>query len=315
MATSYPGSPGSPGFPATPGSPAAGAPGDGSTPPSPGSRTWLYATLLVIGMFSLEFGSAFAALAIDAASAGVVVTLRMGLAGLILVVLLRPRVRGLAGTDWAWLGGLAATMGLMNLFFYLSIERIPLGAAVTFELVGPLILAAVRARTPRSVAFTAMAFGGVVMLGWSGLHDLTPTGVACALIAGAFWAGYILTTEGTGRRFTGQTGLALALIIGGIALAPIGLATAPTGFLDWRVLALGAVVAILSSIVPYGIDMAALRVLPAGLFATLTALAPATAAIAGLMVLGQDLALLSWLGIVVVVVAAGLALRESAVAA
>lgn len=277
------------------------------------ARTWTYAALLVLGMFSLEFGSAFAAMAMGASSAGVMVTLRMGLAGLILAALLRPRVRGLSGADWAWLGGLAATMGLMNFFFYLSIERIPLGAAVTFELVGPLILAAMRARTSRSMLFTAMAFGGVVMLGWSGLRDLTVAGVAFALIAGAFWAGYILTTEGTGRRFTGQTGLALALLIGGVALAPLGLTTAPEAFLNPWVLGLGVVVAVLSSIIPYGIDMAALRVLSAGLFATLTALAPATAAIAGLVMLGQDLSALSWAGLAVVVVAAGLALRESAV--
>lgn len=282
--------------------------------PAGGARVWTYAVLLVLGMFSLEFGSAFAAMAIGASSAGVVVTLRMGLAGLILVALLRPRVRGLSRSDWAWLAGLAATMGLMNFFFYLSIDRIPLGAAVTFELVGPLILAAVRARTVRSAVFTALAFGGVVMLGRSGLRDLTVAGVAFALIAGAFWVGYILTTEGTGRRFTGQTGLALALVLGGVALAPLGLTTAPAAFLDPWVLGLGVVVAVLSSIIPYGIDMAALRVLSAGLFATLTALAPATAAIAGLVVLGQDLSALSWTGLVVVVVAAGLALRESAVA-
>lgn len=287
--------------------------GSGSGSPT-ASRLWFFAVLLVIGMFSLEFGSAFAAMAIDASSAGVVVTLRMGLAGLILVILLRPRLRGLSGTDWAWLAGLAATMGLMNFFFYLSIDRIPLGAAVTIELVGPLILSAARARRPRALAFTALAFGGVVMLGWSGLHDLTVAGVACALIAGAFWAGYILTTEGTGRRFSGQTGLALALIVGGIGLAPIGLVTAPAAFIDPRVLALGVIVAVMSSIIPYGIDMAALRVLPAGLFATLTALAPATAAIAGIVVLGQHMSVLSWAGLIVVVTAAGLALRESAVA-
>ena len=295
------------------GGPAPDGPNGGA--PVSASRLWFFAVLLVIGMFSLEFGSAFAAMAMDSASAGVVVTLRMGIAGLILMILLRPRVRGLAGSDWAWLAGLAATMGLMNLFFYLSIDRIPLGAAVTFELVGPLILAAVRARTPRSVLFTALAFGGVVMLGWSGLHDLTAAGVACALIAGAFWAGYILTTEGTGRRFSGQTGLALALTIGGISLAPIGLFTAPSAFLDPWVLGLGLVVAVMSSIIPYGIDMAALRVLPAGLFATLTALAPATAAIAGVAILGQHLSPLSWAGLVVVVAAAGMALRESAVTA
>lgn len=281
---------------------------------SPAARQWSYAALLVAGLFSLEFGSAVAAMAIDSASAGVVVTLRLGFAGLILLVLLRPRVRGLGGTDWAWIGGLAATMGLMNLFFYLSIERIPLGAAVTFELVGPLLLAAVRSRTPRSILFTGLAYAGVVMLGWSGLHDLTVAGVACALTAGAFWAGYILTTEGTGRRFPGQTGLALALTVGGAGLAPIGLLTAPAAFLDPRILGLGVVVAVMSSIIPYGIDMAALRVLPAGLFATLTALAPAAAAIAGVTVLGQDLGLLSWTGLLLVVAAAGLALRESAIA-
>ncbi len=296
------------------GAPGASASGPSSPAPATAARLWFFAVLLVIGMFSLEFGSAFAAVAIASASAGVVVTLRMGLAGLILLLLLRPRVRGLSRTDWAWLGGLAATMGPMNLFFYLSIDRIPLGAAVTFELVGPLILAAVRARSPRSALFTALAFGGVVMLGWSGLRDLTVAGVACALTAGAFWAGYILTTEGTGRRFSGQTGLALALTVGGMSLAPIGLLTAPSAFLDPRILGLGAVVAVMSSIIPYGIDMAALRVLPAGLFATLTALAPATAAIAGVAILGQRLAVLSWIGLVVVVAAAGLALRESAVA-
>ncbi|MFD5867469.1 DMT family transporter [Corynebacterium sp. NPDC060344] len=295
----------------SPGAPAAGSGNSSAAAP----RLWFYALLLVIGMFSLEFGSAFAAMAIESASAGVVVTLRMGIAGLILLVLLRPRLRGLTRSDWAWLGGLAATMGLMNLFFYLAIDRIPLGAAVTFELVGPLLLAAVRARTPRSALFTALAFAGVVMLGWSGLRDLTAAGVACALIAGAFWAGYILTTEGTGRRFTGQTGLALALTLGGLSLAPIGLLTAPAAFLDPWVLALGLVVAVMSSIIPYGIDMASLRVLPAGLFATLTALAPATAAIAGVAILGQHLSVLSWVGLIVVVAAAGMALRESAVAA
>lgn len=277
-----------------------------------GTRTFAYAALLVVGMFSLEFGSAFAAMAMESASAGVVVTLRMGLAGLLLCAVLRPRLRGPGSGDWAWLLGLAATMGLMNLFFYLSIARIPLGAAVTFELVGPLLLAASRARTARSILYTVLAFGGVVLLGWSGLHDLTFSGVAFALVAGAFWAGYILTTEGTGRRFTGQEGLALALVVGGVAMAPVGLATAPEAFLDPRVLAFGVTVAVLSSIIPYGIDMSALRVLPPELFATLTALTPATAAIAGLAVLGQDLTAATTAGLAIVVVASGLALRESA---
>ena len=276
-----------------------------------------YAVLCIIGScISLQVGAALAIQLFPHAGTWATASIRLLMAGLILTVIVRPKFHTWTRKQWFGVALLGASLGLMNGFFYNALSLIPLGTAVTIEFLGPLALAAFLSRSMRDAACVGLALLGMVLLGidsFSG-DSLSPLGVVFVLIAGAFWVGYILTTEGTGRRFTGQTGLALALVLGGVALAPLGLTTAPAAFLDPWVLGLGVVVAVLSSIIPYGIDMAALRVLSAGLFATLTALAPATAAIAGLVVLGQDLSVLSWTGLVVVVVAAGLALRESAVA-
>jgi inner membrane transporter RhtA len=199
----------------------------------------------------------------------------------------------------------------MNVCFYLALDRLPLGTAVTIEVLGPLTLSVLAGRRWLSALWAALAFAGVLLLG-GGAHDLDLVGVLFALGAAALWAAYILLSKRTGAVFPGLSGLAIGMAVGGVAVLPFALATAGGALWSPTVLLIGASVALLSSAAPYAVELLALRRLPAHAFAVLMALAPAVAALAGLAVLGQALSPMEYSGIALVV-AAGVGAVRSAV--
>lgn len=225
------------------------------------------------------------------------VTLRLALATLVLWVMVRPRLRGRSRRDWVVVATFAVALTLMNLAFYGSLARLPIGVAVTIEFLGPLALAASLSRRRSDAIAVAAALGGVVLISqiastpWDQLDLL---GVGLALVAGACWAAYIITSAQTGTHFKGLDGIAIALLLGTVMMVPVsGLAGAwgnLEAFITPEVLGLGLAVAVLSSAIPYSLELVALRHLAAGVFGVLLSLEPAVAALAGLLLLSQRLA-------------------------
>ncbi|GAA2547863.1 MULTISPECIES: EamA family transporter [Streptomyces] len=245
--------------------------------------------LVLAGGISVQFGGALAVTLMPRAGALGVVTLRLLVAALVLMVLCRPRLRGHSRTDWGTVIVFGIAMAAMNGLFYQSVARIPLGPAVTLEVLGPLALSVLASRRVINLLWAALALAGVFLLGGGGFGSLDPLGVAFALGAGAMWAAYIVFSARTGRRFPQADGLALAMVVAAVLFLPLGIVESGTKLLEPTTLALGAAVALLSSVLPYTLELLALRRLPASTFAILMSLEPAIAATAGFLILDQAL--------------------------
>nr|WP_086832492.1 EamA family transporter [Streptomyces sp. NRRL B-24572] len=268
--------------------------------------------LVVAGGLSVQFGSAVAVLLMPRAGALGVVTLRLVLAAAILLIVCRPKVRGYGRADWGTIVAFGTAMAGMNNLFYLSANRIPLGAAVTLEVLGPLILSVVASRRLVNLLWAGLALGGVVLLGGGGFERLDPLGAGFALAAGAMWAAYIVFSARTGRRFPQADGLALAMAFGAVISLPLGIAEAGDRLLVPSTIGLGLGVALMSSVLPYTLELLALRRLPAPTFAILMSLEPAIAATAGFLVLHQALSATDALAIALVIGASMGAVRTQA---
>ncbi|MEV6192586.1 EamA family transporter [Streptomyces sp. NPDC051920] len=270
------------------------APGTAHVPVSPGGAPGRLGSLGPVGLvlaggISVQFGGALAVTLMPRAGALGVVTLRLLAAAVILLLFCRPRLRGHSRTDWGTVVVFGIAMGAMNGLFYESVARIPLGAAVTLEVLGPLALSVFASRRAVNAVWAGLALCGVFLLSGGGFGSLDPLGVAFALGAGAMWAAYIVFSARTGRRFPQADGLALAMAVAALLFLPLGIAESGTRLLDPTTVALGSAVAVLSSVLPYTLELLALRRLPASTFAILMSLEPAIAATAGFLILDQAL--------------------------
>ncbi|MEV6161273.1 EamA family transporter [Streptomyces sp. NPDC052052] len=267
--------------------------------------------LVVAGGISVQFGSAIAVLLMPRAGALGVVTLRLAAAALVLLLVCRPKLRGHTSADWGTVLAFGLAMGGMNALFYQAAARIPLGAAVTLEVLGPLALSVIASRRAANVVWAGLALGGVVLLSGGGFDRLDPAGAAYALGAGAMWAAYIVFSARTGRRFPQLDGLALAMAVAALLSLPLGILESGSRLLVPSTLGLGAAVALLSSVLPYTLELIALRRMPAPTFAILMSLEPAIAATAGFLVLDQALSATDALAIALVIGASMGAVRAT----
>jgi inner membrane transporter RhtA len=213
-----------------------------------------------------------------------------------------------AAIAWGSLGVAAAfglTLAIMNFAIYQSFARIPLGVAVTIEFLGPLGVAVAASRRIVDVAWVVLAAIGVLLLTHDGGQSghITLAGVAYGLLAAAGWAAYILLSAATGRRFPGSSGLTIAMIVAAVAIAPLGVAAGGSALLQPGVIVIGAGIGLLSSVIPYSLELEALRRMPPRVFGILMSLEPAVAAFVGLVLLGQVLSAIEWLAIACVIVA------------
>jgi inner membrane transporter RhtA len=259
--------------------------------------------LVLAAIASVQLGSALAKTLFDELGPGGAVFLRVAIAALVLAVAWRPRVRDHSARDLQLAALFGFSLAGMNLAFYESLDRIPLGVAVTFEFVGPLGVAVFGSRRPRDLVWVALAAAGILLLSDFGSSDLDSTGVVLALVAGGFWAAYILIAVRVGSAFEGGTGLALAMAVAGGLLVPVGVADGGGELLVPWILAAAGAVAVLSSVIPYSLELEALRRLPAGVFGVLMSLEPAMAAFAGFVVLGEELSARELVAILLVVAA------------
>ncbi len=267
--------------------------------------------LVVAGLACQEVGAALAVGLFPQAGPIGVVMMRLVFSAAVLLALARPSLRGHSRSDWAAVVRFGAVLALMNALFYLALERLPLGVTVTIEVLGPLVLSIVASRRASAWVWAGVAFAGVVALGGGGFDRLDLWGVVFALGAAASWAGYILASARVGAAFPRLDGLALAMTVGAVLSLPFGVADAGSALVRLDLLALGAAVAVLSSTVPYALELIALRRLAASAFAVLMSLAPAVAALAGFVLLGQHLVWLEAVGIALVVTASIGAVRAA----
>jgi inner membrane transporter RhtA len=271
--------------------------------------------LVIVAVGSVQFGSALAKTLFDQVGPGGTVFLRLLLAALVLTLIWRPTVKGHGRRDLWLIFWFGVCLAGMNMAFYASLDRIPLGVAVTFEFVGPLGVAVWGSRRALDLVWVALAAIGIVLLSDFGSSDLDAAGVGFALLAGAFWAAYILLSARVGRVFPGGGGLALSMVVGAVLLAPVGVAGAGADLLAIGVLATALAVSLLSSAIPYTLEMEALRRLPEAVFGVLMSIEPAVAALAGFLVLGESLSTREVAAILFVVAASAGAARHATVVA
>ena len=267
--------------------------------------------LVVVGLACQEVGAALAVLLFPEVGPLGMVMLRLLFSAVLLMLIARPVLRGHSRDAWGAVAGFGLVLATMNGLFYLALERLPLGVTVTIEVLGPLVLSIVASRRVSAWLWALLALAGVVALAGGGWDSLDPIGVLFALGAAASWAFYILASARVGREFPGLDGLALAMTVGALIALPFGILSAGSALLRPELLALGAAVAVLSSTIPYALELVALRRLPAAAFAILMSLSPATAALAGWLLLGQDLVWLEVVGIALVITASIGAVRAS----
>src|SRR3954447_1318783 len=265
--------------------------------------------LVLVGIASVQWGAAIATTLFDDVGPGGTVMMRILFAAVILVVLWRPSLRGHDSGDLWLAAAFGLSLAAMNLSFYEALDRIPLGPAVTCEFIGPLGVAVAGSRRPLDLVWVVLAAAGILLLAAPSGSGLNASGVILAMVAGLWWAAYILLSARVGRVFPGQHGLALAMVVAAVLVLPIGIADGGTDLLQPEILAAGLGVAVLSSLIPYSLELEALRRLPPHIFGVLMSLEPAAAAIAGLIILDQVLKANEWAGMALVIVASAGATR------
>jgi len=235
------------------------------------------------------------------------VALRLFFAAAVLMLVWRPSLR-IERRAWTVVLGYGVILGLMNLCFYLALDRLPLGIAVTVEFLGPLTVALAGSRRWLDALWAVLAATGVILL-MDGGGDLDAAGLLFAVAAGAFWGIYILLGAALGRHTTEGNGLALGMAVAAAIAVPVGVADAGSALIQPWVLAAGLGVALMSSVIPYTVDLEALRKIPPRVFGILMSLEPAMAALIGLIVLGEALDWSQWLAVLCVVAASAGATR------
>ena len=262
--------------------------------------------LVLISIFSTQLGSAIAKSIIQELGATTTVLMRIGLGAIALLLLQRPKLQGYSRNDYLLLILFGLDMAAMNLSFYGAIKRIPLGIAVTLEFVGPLGVACANSRQLLDLFWVFLAGIGIFLLAPVNGSDLDPLGVALALLAAFFWGAYILLSAKVGKVFTNINGIGLmmaALSIGGLALLPVSILSGGMTKLEPRFLAAGLGIAILSSAIPYTVELEALKKLPVRVFGVLMSLEPAIATVLGLILLQEKISDRALIAVILVTLA------------
>lgn len=260
--------------------------------------------LVMLAIVSVQLGAGFAKELFAALPPSAVVFMRIVAGALILGALSRPRLKGLSWRDWAVGLGFGVTLAVMNLSFYEALARLPIGIAVAIEFLGPLGVAIAASRRRLDLLWAVLAAAGIALIApWNESASVSWLGIGFALVAGACWAAYILLSAAAGSRFPGTTGLSFAMIVSAVVIAPVGVTTGGADLLQPSVILIGLGVGLLSSVIPYSLELQALRRMPKHVFGILMSLEPAVAAIIGLVLLGEILHVQQWAAIICIVAA------------
>jgi inner membrane transporter RhtA len=271
-----------------------------------GNGTWM----LVVSIVSVQLGAGFADRLMDHIGPAGAVLMRQGGAAIVLLAVSRPARRGRTRDQWATIVAFGMILAIMNVTFYAAVQRLPLGVAVTIELLGPLGLAAALSRHVTELVWVGVALSGVAVLG-EGDRSLDPAGIGFALVAAGCWATYILLSRRTGQQSAGIDDLALAMSVAALAVAPVGL-RAGGELLSPHSLGIGALVALLAALVPFSLELVALRRVPPRVFGVVMSLSPVAATFSGFVLLGQHLTPLQFVAMAAVIVASIATVRSAA---
>ena len=278
------------------------------------ARYFLSVALLLIAMGSIQLGASFAKTLFQSVGASGAVALRTALATLMLVVVLRPWRTRVGGGSWQALAVYGVSLGVMNLLYYLALRTLPLGITVSIEFAGPLAVAVLSSRRAIDFLWIALAVAGLALLLPIGRShgNVDPAGALFALGAGSCWALYIVFGQRAGADY-GPQAVALGSIIASVIVVPIGVAQAGAGLLSAAALPYGLAIALLSTALPYTLEMLALTRLPARTFGILMSIEPVFGALVGWAMLHEQLSLVQWLAIALIILASiGTTLTASA---
>jgi inner membrane transporter RhtA len=258
--------------------------------------------VLLLSLAASQVGAAFGATVVPIAGSFAIVAVRLAAAGIAMLLLTRPRVTRLGRAGWRDAVLLGLVMVVMNNAVYLAIGRIGVGLAITLEFVGPLLIALVASRTPLHVMSALLALGGVALIG-IGPARVDVVGVIAALVGAAAWATYILVFRSVNARSQGRPVAGVAAAISAVVFTPIGLASAPAGALDLRVVLIAAAAGLLSSALPFLVDSFVIARIEARVYGVLMSSSPVFAVLAGWVIDGVLLAPLQWVAVLLVVTA------------
>jgi len=261
--------------------------------------------LLLLSVLSVQLGAAVAKNLFPVLGSEGTVFVRIALAALIFLSLSRPRLRNYSWRDYILVLFFGITIAAMNSLFYAAISRLPLGIATTLEFIGPLSVSLIGSRRISDLVWIALAAAGIILLAPIGTGSLDPLGVALALLAGAGWAAYILLNARIGQAFPGGSGLALSMTVAALLLVPFGATSIGHMAHDPLVLLLAIVMAVLSTVIPFSLELEALRRIPPRVFGVLMSLEPAVAALIGFVVLGETLGLRALIAMTLIIIASG----------
>ena len=257
---------------------------------------------------SIQLGAATATTLFDELGLAGTVLLRLLFAAIALMALWRSPFRGHSALAWRLIIAFGLVVAGMNMSFYSAIDRIPLGIVTALAFIGPLAVAVWTSRQASDILWIVLAAAGVVLLSPGVGQSVEALGVAFALLAGAFWGTYIVTSARVGQAFESGHGLALAMTVGAVVMLPVGVVSGGSALLRPELLAVGLAVALLSTALPYSLELEALRRLPAGTVGVLMSMQPAVAVVVGLVALDQGLTATELLAVGVIVIASAGAL-------
>jgi inner membrane transporter RhtA len=258
---------------------------------------------VILAIVSVQGGAAIAKGLFPVLGAAGTASMRIGLSALLLLVAVRPRLGQLRADQWRAVVPYGLALGAMNFLFYCALARVPLGLAVTLEFVGPLALALSGSRRWFDVVWALLAGVGIALIApWSG-HGIDVLGMLFALAAGGCWAGYIVLGQRTAAVLPGTLAVAVGMLVGALLVVPFGLASGQLAALTPHLALLGGLLALFSSVLPFTLEMQALKSLPTRTFSILMSLEPAAAAVSGWLLLHERLTIGQWLAIVLIVIA------------
>lgn len=258
---------------------------------------------VLLSIVSVQAGAALAKGLFPLLGAATTTSLRIGLSVLVLLVVVRPRLGRLQPAQWRAVVPYGLSLGLMNLLFYSALARVPLGLAVTVEFIGPLALALAGARRWVDVVWAVLAGAGICLIApWNG-QGVDLWGLGLALAAGGCWAAYIVLSRRTAAVLPGQQGVAIGMLVALVPVLPFGVASGGLLLLTPYLLLLGALLALFSSVLPFSLELHALKTMPTRTFSILMSLEPVAAALSGWLLLHEQLTTGQWLAVACIVAA------------
>lgn len=258
---------------------------------------------VLLAIISVQAGAAIAKGLFPAIGPESTASLRIGLSAVILLIANRPNLLKLTKVQWKAVALYGLVLGAMNLIFYMAIKRIPLALGVTLEFIGPLVLAVMNSKKAMDYLWVLLAATGIALIAPWSETGLDLTGVLLALLAGGLWAAYIVLGGKISKVMKGGDGVSVGMIFATLLVVPFGIGSGGFGNLTPGLLLMAAALALLSSAIPFTLEMSALSKMPARTFSILMSLEPAVAALCGIVFLNEHLSLLEYCSVALVIIA------------